>query len=615
MISKVKGLSLRNKIFFANAAVIAAVLVFLWFLCSAIFYDTMIKRVSDDYRITLENIAHNIETITRTTEDYARVISQSRGLQQEILDYLQVEDTDKRYYRTKLWAGLAEAGSDIINPTTTVSGMAVFIEDEVVYCGYDISENSIYEIMKPDDLKRAREQQRPTWNSLSILKYNSPYNEKEYVFPVSKLIRDKNTGRELGIVTLFVGENYFSAAYTVQDSIYNGSRYYLVDNNNDIISSSDKSILRQNFCRVSGLTEEQYEICIYNGNLVEEEERIPLLYSSIECRSGWRLFCITELRELASEKKKMQVLLLLILAVTLILLLLISWLIAQTVTKPVYQLLNTMNKIEKEQTEVRVPDNLGGEVGALGEKFNSLMDSLSESRRAFLQEQKLKRKNEYKLLQAQINPHFLYNTMETIASFVKMNMSKEALAALHNLAGFYQLSLSNGRELITVDREIHLTKNYLALQKLRYAEYMDYRICFSPETLSYNIPKLTLQPLVENAIYHGVKESRSKGMISVEGCISGENLLIVVYDTGRGIKEERLQELKKRLSSGNPTSEDSFGLGNIAQRLKLLYGERYKMSIESVQDKFTAVVLQIPLCNRLDDEDDILHIHENLLRR
>lgn len=593
--TKAGHLSLKNKIFLANAAVAAAVLAFLWFVCTAVFYNTMVSRIEDDYRKMLDNMARNIETIARTAEDYARVISQSRGLQEEMREYLEVEDTDKRYYRARLWAGLAEAGSDIINPTTIASGMAVFIGDDVVYSGYDIPEESVRGIIRPEDLERARQRQKPVWNPLSLLTYSSPYNEKEYVFPVSKLIRDKNTGQALGVVTLFVGESFFSAAYEDKASLNNRSSYYLADNDGRIISASDKKTLNRGLCEVLGMTEEQYRICIEDGDLVDAAGRVPVLYSSMESRPGWRLFCVTELTDLAAEQGRMRFLLLMILAAALVMIMTVSWLVARTVTRPVYQLLNTMNEIEDNQTDARVPGNIGGEMGLLADEFNALMDSLEESRKAFCREQRLKQKNEYKLLQAQINPHFLYNTMETVSSFIKLGMSREALTALRSLVDFYRLSLSRGREIITVDEEIQLTESYLKLQGLRYVEYMDYRIEFDPETYPYRIPKLTIQPLVENAIYHGIKESRSRGLISIEGCIREQSLIITVCDTGKGIEPARLKEIQDSLESGKSTSGDSFGLGNIAQRLKLLYADQYRMQIESIPGRFTAVVIRIPL--------------------
>ena len=260
-----------------------------------------------------------------------------------------------------------------------------------------------------------------------------------------------------------------------------------------------------------------------------------------------------------------------------------------------------MNEIEDNQTDARVPGNIGGEMGLLADEFNALMDSLEESRKAFCREQRLKQKNEYKLLQAQINPHFLYNTMETVSSFIKLGMSREALTALRSLVDFYRLSLSRGREIITVDEEIQLTESYLKLQGLRYVEYMDYRIEFDPETYPYRIPKLTIQPLVENAIYHGIKESRSRGLISIEGCIREQSLIITVCDTGKGIEPARLKEIQDSLESGKSTSGDSFGLGNIAQRLKLLYADQYRMQIESIPGRFTAVMIRIPLCEWEED--------------
>ena len=597
-------ISLKNRIFLGNAVIAVLVLALLWMVCMALFYHAMTNRAREDYGKMLGNLARYVDTIAVTVEDYARVISQSRGLQDEIKEYLEREEEDKKYYKAKLWVGLAEAGSDIINPTTIVAGMAVFVNQEVMYSGYDIPVESVYEIIRPEDINRACERQKPVWNPLSLISYGNPHKDKEYVFPVSKLIRDKNTGHELGVVTLFVSESYFSEVYDGKGS--GAGSYYIVDENGQIISSADKKELCGDFSQIVGITQEQYLACKEDGAALIMRGKVPRLLlsmniTSTEGRQGWRIFCVAPLEDLAREQSRMRVLLLIILACAMALLLLVSWLIARTVTKPVYQLLDTMNAIADHQTFVRAPDKIGGEMGLLAEEFNSLMGSLEESRNAFYREQKMKRKNEYKLLQAQINPHFLYNTMETIASFIKLGMSREALEALHSLVDFYRLSLSSGREIITVEEELRLTECYLKLQSLRYVEYMDYRIEFEQDTYALRIPKLTIQPLVENAIYHGIKESRKRGIIFVEGRISGQELVILVYDTGKGIDARQLEVIQDNILKRTASNGTSFGLGNVAQRLNLLYGERFHMRVESILGEFTEVYIRIPVDGNIEE--------------
>lgn len=590
-----KYFSLKNKIFLTNIAVTVIALISFWFISSEIFYNTMIQRVKNDTYHMMNTMADNIDTIATTVEDYTRVIAQSKPLQNEIMEYLRVDDEKSQFYKARLWSGLAEAGSDIINPSTIACGMAVFIEDEVVYSGYDIPKELVYSVISPEDLETARQKQKPVWNRLTLLETGNPYDTKEYVFPISKLIRNKNTGESLGVVTLFVSESYFSNTYDSQNSGGNHSDYYIVDENGYIISSCEKESLLKKITQVTGLTPHQYKSCTDREDLLIETSDIPILYSSTDIRSGWKLFCVTSLEDVAYEQTRMKQMILCILAAVCCLLLVVSWLVARTVTKPVYQLLDTMNQIKKHQTNSRVSANISGEMGLLAQEFNSLMDSLEASQKAFYNEQKMKRRNEYKLLQAQVNPHFLYNTMETIASFIKLNRGEEALIALRSLVDFYRLSLSSGREIITVEEEIRLTESYIKLQSLRYREYVECEINFSHSTHQYKIPKLTIQPLVENAIYHGIKESHSKGKIMVTGLEQEDYLMISVFDTGRGIEPDKLTEIQKRLDSQMTTSKDSFGLGNISQRLGLLYGDNYKMTIESVYHEFTKVTIRIPL--------------------
>lgn len=253
-----------------------------------------------------------------------------------------------------------------------------------------------------------------------------------------------------------------------------------------------------------------------------------------------------------------------------------------------------MGKIKNGNMKIRASENINGEVGALANGFNTLMNQLEESMEHIYKEQKLKRESEFKLLQSQIKPHFLYNTMETISSFIKLDMKEYALTTIQYLSHFYKISLSRGNEIITVEEEIKIIESYLSIQRLRYAEYMDYALDFDKAILKCTIPKLTVQPLVENAIYHGLKQSLNKEMIFVKGYIKDDYITIEVLDTGIGMSKERVEEITKFGELREPDSR-SFGLRSVDERLKLLYGGESGISIESVQGKYTLVTVRIPL--------------------
>ena len=222
------------------------------------------------------------------------------------------------------------------------------------------------------------------------------------------------------------------------------------------------------------------------------------------------------------------------------------------------------------------------------------------------EEQSQRRHNEVRLLQAQIVPHFLYNTMGIISSFIKLGMSEKSLTTIQNLVSFYRLSLSSGKEIISLKEEVELTRNYMELQQLRYIEYMEYSIACDKEAEDVWVPKLTIQPLVENVLHHGLKPDAEKCQIhiSIAADQTSETLKISVYDNGAGIKAERLDQLRQSLATGKSITK-SFGILSIHQRLKLIYGEEYHMEIESQEGEYTRFSLYLPLRHSEEGENHV----------
>lgn len=234
------------------------------------------------------------------------------------------------------------------------------------------------------------------------------------------------------------------------------------------------------------------------------------------------------------------------------------------------------------------------ELSQLGEEFNRLMDKVDESAGQIYQEQRQRRHNEVRLLQAQIIPHFLYNTLGMISALIKLNRASEAQEAIQNLASFYRLSLSGGNEKITVAEEMELTRNYLALQKMRYIEYVQYTVVHDERTSDFVIPKLTIQPLVENVLNHGLNPNGMKCTIVIKTKYDEANntCIISVSDNGQGISPERLSQIRESLQNERSITK-SFGLLNIYQRMKLLYGDKFIMQVDSMEGKFTKFTLCI----------------------
>ena len=201
------------------------------------------------------------------------------------------------------------------------------------------------------------------------------------------------------------------------------------------------------------------------------------------------------------------------------------------------------------------------------------------------------RRTELALIQAQINPHFLYNTMDTIIWLIEAEKTEEAVEMVSSLSSFFRHSLSRGRDVITLQEEEEHVCSYLQIQQARYKDIMRYTVNIAPELKGAVIPKLTLQPLVENALYHGIKLKRGLGRIYVVGRSEGDGILLQVTDDGIGMSPQRLDELIRAIDRRERVG---FGLSTVHERIRLFFGPPYGLSISSRQGVGTTISIRIP---------------------
>jgi len=216
------------------------------------------------------------------------------------------------------------------------------------------------------------------------------------------------------------------------------------------------------------------------------------------------------------------------------------------------------------------------------------------------EEARKKREYELALLHEQIKPHFLYNTLDIIIVLIEMKREWEAAHVVKKLADYYKNSLSSSEEIILIETEIQIIEDYLELQNIRYGEMFSYEIYVDEEAKKERIPRLTLQPLIENAIYHGLKYKGNRGTIRVEARVAEEKVIIKITDDGIGIQEEKLKEIRRFAEK----AEKHFGLYSVNHRLLLYYGENSGLQIESKYEEGTCITIEIPRGNKLDKNYD-----------
>ncbi len=232
------------------------------------------------------------------------------------------------------------------------------------------------------------------------------------------------------------------------------------------------------------------------------------------------------------------------------------------------------------------------EVQLLSDGIESMVGRLKQQIDKNIEQEKQRRRTMLALLQAQMNPHFLYNTMDTIIWLMESGEISEAVMMVSSLSNYFRFSLSRGQNVITLAEEEQHIRSYLEIQQIRYRDLMDYNIDIPDELKKYILPKLTLQPLVENALYHGIKISRRKGIIRVTGIAQDERLILEVTDDGIGMTEERLDAVRASLMYDR---NEGFGLRTVHQRIQILFGGEYGLSVESTPDVGTKVFVTIPM--------------------
>ncbi len=272
--------------------------------------------------------------------------------------------------------------------------------------------------------------------------------------------------------------------------------------------------------------------------------------------------------------------------------------IPNSIAKPIHHLNDVTNQVAKGDLSVRANVLHGAEVKQLGESLNIMIEKIDNLLLAVKTDQANLRAAELELLQAQINPHFLYNTLDTIIWLAESGKQGKVVEIVGSLSDFFRTSLNDGNGMFTLREEEKHVRSYLQIQQVRYQDILDYEIDISEYLMSATLPKITLQPLVENALYHGIKNRRGKGIIRIYAQALGDDVAITVEDNGIGMTEDRLKEVTAQLKSRDASciklKRDSYGLFNVNERIKLKFGDKYGITITSIYGKGTWVKVLIP---------------------
>ncbi|MDH4617310.1 sensor histidine kinase [Brevibacillus sp. AY1] len=307
---------------------------------------------------------------------------------------------------------------------------------------------------------------------------------------------------------------------------------------------------------------------------------------------GWKIISVSYMDEIVTTKKEISRFIFWLLIFVIVIVLLVLSYLSEKISRPIKMLERSMEQVEQGDFSVNHPITGSHEVQQLSLRFHLMVGKVRDLMNQNIRDQEAKRKSELEVLHAQINPHFLYNTLNSVVRMVGIGKNEDVITTITSLSKLFRISLSRGKSMITIQEELEHVRHYLIIQKMRYKQKFEYEITAEEEVLPCKTLKLLLQPIVENAIYHGIEQMADPGMIHIKASKSDGKVLLEVKDNGLGMSSQ----VREQVMAGTYKSNSGSGVGvnNIHERIRLSFGEGYGLEIESEIETGTVVKLWIP---------------------
>lgn len=416
--------------------------------------------------------------------------------------------------------------------------------------------------------------------------------ERPWVITLSRGIRNKEMGRgqeKEGV--FFIDLNYSAISELCDQSMVGNQGYaFIVDADGNIVYHPQQQQL------YNELQTENIDLVMNAGSdIVTWGDGINKKMYSISRseKTGWTVVDCVRVEELLRRSNEAQSIYVLVAIGLMAVALFFSRFVAKSITLPIQRLCDSMERVQEGDFSVSdIVVDSENEIGSLTKSFNVMTQRIHELMAQNIREQEAKRKSELKALQSQINPHFLYNTLDSIIWMAEGKKNEEVVLMTASLARLLRQSISNEDELVSIGQEIEYARGYLTIQKMRYKDKLEFWIEVEPSILNIRLIKLVLQPVIENAIYHGLKYKESRGLLLVKGFMKNGNAVLQVIDDGVGMDQETLDHIYER----HKVDYHSNGVGiyNVQKRLQLYYGNEYGIVYESKPGEGTTATITIP---------------------
>ncbi len=411
----------------------------------------------------------------------------------------------------------------------------------------------------------------------------------KWVVSFSKAVFDANSGSLQGVVMVDLNFNLID---DMLENLSLGERGYmfLIDAEGDILYHPKHELIS------SGIRNEAIDLILTSEDgyvTTVEDGRIKNYIVSTSDYTGWKVIGAVYDNEMKPYDIITRQIYFLISGLAIVLAVVLSIIISRHYLHPIKDLSDGMDRFKNGDLDARVDLEMENEFGELADDFNDMTVRIKQLVIDNKDKEQAKRKFELESLQSQINPHFLYNTLDSIVWMAEAGMNEEVVKMTFSLSKLFRISINRGFEFVTIQQELEHIESYLAIQKLRYGEKLDYAIEADPSLMPFRLIKIIMQPIVENAIYHGIKKIPGPGFIDIKLREIEGNISISIEDNGVGMDEATVKRLLDK-DGYNDTGSSGIGVKNVDQRIKLYYGDAYGVTIDSAEFEGTRVTLTLP---------------------
>jgi len=534
---------------------------------------------SNSATILLEDSSNEInKQVMMNYENYIdSVLATTNYIQNKTVEYGLLEQNDELDY---IFKNAVEQQTDIVtivlydisgniiakSTTQTMIPQDITIKDFFVDAIY---ENTIYHFSSPHQQELVQ-------------------NLNEQVITVSKMVDYyDNNNRSSGILIVDINTTRI-VELSNNTNLGDGGHIVILNSDDSLIYSSNAS------CSLDDCpSKEIIKSIIIGSKQVELEDKDMFVNVNTLGNTRWQVGTFINIDILNQTRTRALYVSIVIFGVTLLTTIIASVLISRRISNPIYKLQKHMKIVEKGNFYKKIEVSGQKEVVDLGNSFNILQDEISTLMDTLLIEQREKRKSEFRALQTQINPHFLYNTLDSIVYLSENGENKKVQEMVIALSRFFRISISRGKNIISVKEELEHAKNYLLIQQIRYHEKFSFAFEIEEESKKCAVVKLIIQPLIENAIYHGINTEFGEGKIIIRSFLNNDKLILEVENDGYGITEDKIAEMYQSIQDKNDTK--SVGLKNVYQRVRLYYGDESNFIIKSELDENTIIRLELPI--------------------